>query len=82
MRGGRWGGSHRVGVVGAADLGEVGVPYSVDQVERELSHQQAVHPTEGELYEGETLLRQVRVQRRVDARDDLLLGACSVLEGV
>jgi hypothetical protein len=44
-------------------FGEVGVPHAGDEGQRELAHEEAVHPLKGKQGEVHVLLLQVRVQR-------------------
>mmetsp|Transcript_125008 Transcript_125008/g.353844 ORF Transcript_125008/g.353844 Transcript_125008/m.353844 type:complete len:203 (+) Transcript_125008:23-631(+) len=67
-------GAH-VDVEGGEALGglrDVGVPEPDDARERELAHQQAVHPAEGELQEVEALDFEVPVELLVNPAHDVL----------
>ena len=53
-------------------FGQARVPQPHNGAERELAHQEAVHPSERELQELDALFRQVVGQRGVDASDQFL----------
>ncbi|KAI3475783.1 hypothetical protein L1887_62780 [Cichorium endivia] len=56
---------------GVGSLGEIGVPHADDVAHAHLAHEQAVHPSEGELHVLDALVVQVGMQRRIDACDQL-----------
>jgi hypothetical protein len=67
------GGAHVQMKVGEAlGLGVVGVPEADGGGERELAHQQVVHPAEGELHEADLVAGEVGVEAAVDAPHQLL----------
>jgi hypothetical protein len=49
---------------------EIRVPHADRVADRDLPHEQAVHPAERELHKFDALRAQVFVQRRVNARDE------------